>query len=457
MSKPLKKAIKSSGDKKVAVIGNAMPDLKYIKKIWDSLRKPKVIVIGDVMLDQFTYGDVDRISPEAPVSVVRHIRSEFAPGGAANVALNLIMLNVRPVLFGVIGRDHVADKLVSLCRDYGIRLHLIKESDRPTALKHRIIARNQHLLRIDQEVTTPISSYSEAKLLASVKKELPTCKGIVLSDYAKGVLTPNLVSSMIKLVKNKKIPILADIKPINKNLFIGVDLIKPNLKEAQDITGEKEVRKVGKALVKLYKSDILLSRGSEGMSAFPKDGSKPLHFSAVLGKARDISGAGDTVMAVATVCKIAKFDLATSAYLSNLAGGISVQKYGTTPVSYDELLFHVSDKYHIDTAYTVEKVWGYEKWLDNNEKYCCKLLFVKKGYQCSLHFHKNKDETFFIIRGHIRLELGKDVLHFRAGHHVRIPPGTPHRFLGMEDTEIIESSTHHDEADSYRLELSRKA
>jgi|SRR3989344_2334401 len=449
--------MKSFQDKKVSKNDDGTLSLKYIKRIWDSLKRPRVMVIGDVMLDQFTYGDISRISPEAPVAVVKHMKSEFTPGGAANVALNLKMLNANPILLGVVGQDYVANELESLCRNFGIKSHLIRESSRHTTLKHRIIARNQHLLRLDQEATFPISSSSEVKLLTIVKKELPRCKGVILSDYAKGVLTPNLVSSTIKLAKMNNIPILADIKPYNKNLFVGVDLIKLNLKEAQDITGEKEVEKAGKVLAKFYKSDILLSRGADGMSAFPKNGSKSIYFPATFGVARDVSGAGDTVIAVAALCKIAKFDLATTSYVSNLAGGISVQKHGTTPVTYDELLFHVSEKYHVEAAYTVEKLWGYEKWLYNDEKYCCKLLFVKEGYQCSLHFHKNKDETFFVVRGHIRLELGKDILHFRTGHYVRIPPGTRHRFLGLEDTEIIESSTHHNETDSYRIELSRKA
>ena len=142
--------------------------------------------------------------------------------------------------------------------------------------------------------------------------------------------------------------------------------------------------------------------------------------------------------------------------LANEAGAIVVQKPGTATLSREELASTVEGKNHVESVKMIPKLWGYEQWIENNEKYCCKILALNKGYQCSLHYHKNKDETFLVTAGHVRLELGDEVMHLRPGSFVRVLPNTPHRFAGIEDSLITEISTHHEDSDSYRIEESRK-
>ena len=204
-----------------------------------------------------------------------------------------------------------------------------------------------------------------------------------------------------------------------------------------------------------YQSDVLVTRGKEGMTIFFKNGDttsippNPMN-------EFDVTGAGDTILAILGLAYAVGMPLHEAATLANRGEGIVVQKPGTATVSLEELISSVEDNRHIEGVSLVPKIWGYEKWLENSDKYCSKILSLNKGFQCSLHYHKMKDEMFLILKGHVRMEVGDTVSHMREGNFVRIAPETPHRFTGIDNSMILEVSTYHDEGDSYRIQESRK-
>ena len=221
------------------------------------------------------------------------------------------------------------------------------------------------------------------------------------------------------------------------------------------MTGLENIEEIGSELLKYFSSDVFVTRGGDGISVFGRD-RRLQHIPARKVSVFDISGAGDTAIAATALALASGLDLETAAHLANAAGAVVVQKPGTATLVSEELLSALHLDTHVAGVGIVQKVWGYERWLTNNDKYCCKLLSLNKGYQCSLHYHKNKDETFVVTKGHVRLEKGNEVLHLREGAFVRLTPGTVHRFTGLEDSMIMEVSTHHDEGDSYRLENSKR-
>lgn len=429
---------------------------KKLFEIISSFKDKKILVIGDVMLDQFIYGDVSRISPEAPIPVMKKTSELLAPGGAGNVANNLTALGSHVFLSAVVGNDSSKKTLFKVLKSQGINTSgILVNPKRSTTLKQRIIARNQQMVRVDDEISDNLSPKLEKRLLTLIKPLIQKSDYIILSDYAKGIFSKTLVKEIISLARKNKKKIIADIKPQNKDLFVGVDLIAPNLKEAQQMAEETDVDKAGKKLVKYFNCDVIITKSEEGISIyFNNKKKKDLPTEKI--KVIDVSGAGDTVMAVLGLSLASGATLEESAFLANLAGKIVVQKLGTASLNKEELTSALQKDNHLEGVDMVPKLWGYEKWLENNDKYCCKLLSIKKGYQCSLHYHKIKDEMFFITQGHIRVELDKKILHLRPGNFIRVKPGQKHRFRGIEDSLFIEISTHHDESDSYRVEESRK-
>ena len=434
-----------------------MAEKNKLKEAISTFKNKVVLVLGDVMLDQYSLGEVSRISPEAPIPIFKNMGVNSVPGGAANVALNLASLGASVILSGVVGNDDRKEKLINILKKAKIDVGgVIIDNSRPTTLKHRFIANNHQLLRFDDETVEHLHSAKENKIISFVNKNIAKVDIVILSDYAKGVFSKKLTQAVIKIAKRNKKKIIADIKPRNKDYFSGVDILVPNLKEAREITGLNNVLHIGPALKKHFRSDIVLKRGSDGITVWKKNENKPKHLRARKVKVFDVSGAGDTVIATLALGLASGLDLKSSAILGNHAGGIVVQKPGTATISIDELEGVLRTGNHIEKVEIVAKVWGYEKWLENNPKYCCKILSLNKGYQCSLHYHKEKDEMFLVTKGQVKLELAKEVTYLRKGNFIRIPPGTVHRFYGVEDSEILEVSTHHKEEDSYRLEESKR-
>lgn len=417
--------------------------------------KIKVLVVGDVMLDHYVFGEVERISPEAPIPILKKNDEKFVPGGAGNVASNLASLGVKVSIAGIVGNDYIKDFLKKIFKEKKINSNaLYTRKNKPSILKERLVAKNQQLLRVDQEETSYLLSSEEKEFFSLIKKQIFLCNGIIFSDYNKGCFSPSLVKNIIKTAKISKKPIFADIKPENKVLFKGVEIIKPNAKEAIEMTGEKDVDRAGDRLAKYYQTNIVVTQGEKGLTIFKKNGKKiPIPGKKIT--LNDVSGAGDTTIAVLAICILSGLDIETAGLVANHAGSIVVQKPGTATITVEELESSLQKDYHLEEIGMVPKIWGYEKWLENNENYCCKLLSLNKGFQCSLHYHKEKDEMFFVTKGHVRLEVNGKVMHMREGNFMRIKPGTKHRFRGMEDSIIIEVSTHHEEHDSHRIEKSK--
>lgn len=301
----------------------------------------RILVIGDLMIDAYIWGKVNRISPEAPIPIVEVLKEESKPGGAANVGLNLMRLGTHTLFSGVTGNDDNARLLTDDLRARGADTGAIVAcQDRPTTVKTRIIAQHQQIVRIDRESATPLPSAGLDRLLAVLRPRITEVDGIILSDYNKGTLQAPLVSEIIRLARGRVVAV--DPKPANVGLFRGASLITPNKKEAEQAVGyllrdEESVRKAAAQLQSdLSLGNTLITRGEEGMSLF--DGTQHTHIPTQAKNVFDVTGAGDTVISVATLALCAGATPLEAAVLSNIAAGITVAHLGVYAVSPEELL-----------------------------------------------------------------------------------------------------------------------
>lgn len=294
-----------------------------------------MLVVGDVMLDRYWFGDVSRISPEAPVPVVRFRNQEERLGGAANVANNCAGLGARTQLLSVTGADEAGDRIAQLVKAAGIKASLHRDAQIPTTVKLRVLSKQQ-LLRIDFE-TAPTSEVLASKL-ADFKAALPACNVVILSDYGKGGLTH--ISKMIALARAAGKRVLVDPKGDDWSRYRGAQVVTPNRKELADVVGEWKTeadldRRVRRLRSELGLEALLLTRGHEGMSLF--SGRKPVHVRAEAREVFDVSGAGDTVIATLGTMLGAGMRLEQAMRVANRAGGIKVAKLGTAVVTRREL------------------------------------------------------------------------------------------------------------------------
>jgi D-glycero-beta-D-manno-heptose-7-phosphate kinase len=304
----------------------------------------RVLVIGDVMLDEYVWGEVSRISPEAPVPVVNVLRRTYRPGGASNVAASIAALGGAPTLIGVVGADQMADALKQALVVLGVApTGLTSVSDRPTTVKTRILAHSQQMLRCDVEVTSPIGPAVEEALLRQVQANLPTATVCVLSDYAKGVLTERVCQSIIQSAARAAVPVIVDPKGLRYERYAGATVITPNLNEAALATqvaihGPEQLGQAAGALMdRLSGSAVIITRGAEGMTLF-RPGAEPLTVPTRAHAVYDVTGAGDTVVAVLAVALGGQASLPDAMQLATVAAGIAIGKLGTATVSQDELL-----------------------------------------------------------------------------------------------------------------------
>ena len=311
--------------------------------ISDSFANTKILIVGDVMLDRYLWGDVARISPEAPVPIVR-LRSETqAPGGAANVAANIEGLGATAFLIGCVGNDRDANAVDMILVEAGVNsVKLVRCGSRQTTVKTRIIAHHQQITRVDQETVDPLAQSEKAELLLAIKEVAPQVTAIVLSDYAKGVLDEEVVQATIAIAKTADIPVIVDPKGCDYIKYRGAKLLTPNRKEAIEACRMddemKDVVDVAGAQL-LAENDveaILITQGEEGMSLFTRSGEN-LRLRASARDVYDVTGAGDTVIATLAVTLAAGFDIQTAARLANAAAGIVVEQVGTTPIKFESL------------------------------------------------------------------------------------------------------------------------
>ncbi len=299
-------------------------------------RAARVLVVGDVMLDRYWFGDVSRISPEAPVPVVKVERSEERPGGAANVARNIAALGARIALLSVVGADEAGASLARLLAEASIDASLHEDAQLNTTVKLRVLGRQQQLLRIDFE-NAPTHEVLQAKL-ADFQQRIVACDVVILSDYGKGGLTH--ITEMIRLAREHKKLVLVDPKGDDYTRYRGASIVTPNLAELREVVGRWNNEEDLQARVTRLRSDLgleglLLTRSEEGMTLFSDAGA--VHEPALAREVYDVSGAGDTVIATMAVMLASGLTMAESMVWANRAAGVVVGKLGTATCTIDEL------------------------------------------------------------------------------------------------------------------------
>ena len=324
-----------------------MKKKEKFKKIIDKFSKAKILVIGDLILDEFLWGDVSRISPEAPVPVV-WVRSEsFMPGGAANVANNIKALGADVYLAGVVGMDERGRVLTDALRCKGIDVGgIVIDEERPTTLKTRVIAHKQQVVRIDKEKMHGLSKSMINGIIDYVKTIINDIDAIIIEDYGKGVIMPHLLEGVLRLAKKHKKIVNVDPKEEHFHYYKNVTAITPNHHEASQaigikIKGNDNLIKIGrKLLTKLKCKAVLMTLGENGMQLFEKKGSFT-HIPTVAQDVFDVSGAGDTVISTFTLALASQASMLDAAYISNIAAGIVVGKVGIAVLTQKELLSRI--------------------------------------------------------------------------------------------------------------------
>ena len=319
---------------------------RRLEKILRGLKNGRVTVLGDAMLDVFVFGEVTRISPEAPVPVVRVTDEVERLGGAANVAINVKALGGRPVLMGVTGRDAAGERLALAARKVGVDARLVRLKDRPTTVKTRVMAHQHQMVRTDREAVDAIASAEETALVAQAKRAITRGGALIVSDYQKGVVTRRLMREVITVARARGARVLVDPKVKNIGFFKGAFLVTPNQREAEEISGvvirrdtdaESAIRLIAR---EAGTEGALVTRGEEGMSLGLRAGRGAFDFWHVRATARevfDVTGAGDTAIATLALALVAGAAPHEAMVISNLAAGVAVGKLGTSSVSVDEI------------------------------------------------------------------------------------------------------------------------
>jgi len=316
---------------------------KY-KSIISKFSKAKILVVGDLILDEFIWGSCSRISPEAPVPVVWAERESYMPGGSSNVASNIRALKGNVYIAGVVGLDQRAEKLIELLSAEGVTTEgIITDPSRPTTLKTRIIAGHQQVVRVDREKVDYLTPSILKDIISYAEKTISRVDAVIIEDYGKGVITPALLKPIIKCAqKNKKI-IMVDPKEEHLLYYKGVTSLTPNNYEASAVTGikikgDKTLKAAGEKILKQLKSEsVLITLGEKGMCLFEKNG-KVTHISTAAQEVFDVSGAGDTVISVFTLALTCGASLRDAARIANIAAGIVVGKVGVAVVNQKELI-----------------------------------------------------------------------------------------------------------------------
>ena len=313
--------------------------------IFSKFKNLNILIIGDVMVDAYIWGAVERISPEAPVPIISVKKRDFRLGGAANVALNVLSMGARPVLCAMAGDDVNGKRLLQLMNDKGMSQDgIVISPSRPTTVKARVIAAHQHVIRIDDESDAVASQEEEKELLSRIEKLLPSCQAVIFEDYDKGVITAKLIEESVRLAKKAGIPTIVDPKKRNFLKYMNVTLFKPNLKELRE--GLKlEIEANDQSSINLAVEQLKNRLGVEGvMLTLSEQGvyidyqNQKVKLPAHKREIADVSGAGDTVVSIAALCVALDLGPEKIAFLSNLGGGLVCQYVGVVPINREELL-----------------------------------------------------------------------------------------------------------------------
>lgn len=304
-----------------------------------------VLIIGDLMVDRYIRGSVNRISPEAPVPVVDVHHEEFMPGGAGNVASNIAALGGKPSLVSLVGEDPDGDRLLSTLRDRSVDVSsVVADPNRPTILKTRVLAGHQQVVRFDRENRSPFPKGLVDRLLENIHEKLKDARAVVISDYGKGMVNRRLLKTVLGWAHRQGKPVTVDPKIEHFLSYRGVDCITPNLKEATEGVRalppqtDAEVDQLGQRILRRLRCrSVLITRSERGMSLY-REGQPPMHIPSQAQEVFDVTGAGDTVIAALSLALAAKIPLADAARISNAAAGVVVGKLGTATVSPSELM-----------------------------------------------------------------------------------------------------------------------
>jgi D-beta-D-heptose 7-phosphate kinase/D-beta-D-heptose 1-phosphate adenosyltransferase len=310
---------------------------QVLKTFLASLPRARILVIGDIILDHYLHGQVNRISPEAPVPILLSEKEEYRLGGAGNVFLNLTALGAQATLAGVLGNDEAGEKITELTSG---KLLALTVHGRVTPVKTRLIAHRQQILRIDRETTQPISDETTDALLGLIDSR--EYDAILLSDYAKGTLNRRLVTHLVTQAHKQSIPVIADPKPINIDLFHRVTAITPNRQEAESILGavidndEQAARAAGSLMKRLQTQMAIITRGAQGVSARQRL-HQPFHLPAFSHEVFDVTGAGDTFAAILVLGMVSGLTIRQTLWLANAASSLVIERIGAATLTPDEL------------------------------------------------------------------------------------------------------------------------
>lgn len=320
-----------------------------VKSIFDKFEQKRILVFGDVMIDAYLMGHVTRVSPEAPVPIINLSKSEERLGGAANVALNLLSLGAQPILCTLIGNDQGGQTFDQLMSEKGLSVEgIIKSNNRKTTIKTRVIGNHQHLLRIDEEEISPLNAEQEIEVINKVKELLNHVDAIIIEDYNKGVLTDRVIREVVKMANEKNIIVTADPKKDNFFSYENVTLFKPNLKELKEgLNVEFNLSKnkdsfedaISNMEAKMKNKVSFVTLSEHGV--FIKDATQKSYIPAHIRNIADVSGAGDTVISVATLCLAIGLDIKEVAEIANLAGGLVCEVSGVVPINKQLLMDEV--------------------------------------------------------------------------------------------------------------------
>jgi D-beta-D-heptose 7-phosphate kinase/D-beta-D-heptose 1-phosphate adenosyltransferase len=322
----------------------------------------KILVVGDIIVDHFVWGTVNRISPEAPVPVVNVTKEELLLGGGANVLHNIFSLGGEAVLCGIIGDDEMGSRLQGLLRDLGASTQGLVKGKRPTTVKTRVVAQGQQVVRFDREQTGALSNASISSMLQFLDEELAGFDAIIISDYYKGVIGKPLMEEILSRVaqvekdSGRKIPVVVDPKPNEPERFYGASLITPNHLEAEKMSGmtigsNEELRCAANVLLKKTSCQaVLITRGESGMALLEK-GKELVSIPTTARAVFDVTGAGDTVIAALALGLAAGAPYAGAAAFANIAAGVVVGKIGTATVNSDEILAVLHDEDTVETVF----------------------------------------------------------------------------------------------------------
>jgi D-glycero-beta-D-manno-heptose-7-phosphate kinase len=299
----------------------------------------RIAVLGDLMLDRYYWGSVHRISPEAPVPVVEVESESVRFGGAANVANNIQALGGVPLLIGLVGNDHPGQMMAQMMTERGMDTSaLVMDADRPTTIKTRVIASDQHVVRIDNEAKTPCPEHLQSSIVDGVRYHIHSLDAILIEDYNKGVITKAVIDEVLAVAHKYGTIVTVDPKFDHFLDFKGVTVFKPNRRETEEVLGgrlrtDEEVERAGRKLLELLDAEnVLLTRGPDGMSLFERGGGS-YHLPTAAEHVIDVSGAGDTVISTLTIALAAGASMPDACLLANCAGGVVVGSVGIVPVT----------------------------------------------------------------------------------------------------------------------------